>query len=165
MMRLLLLPLFLFTLSMACMGQTFQYSRGWTNGKRALNPAASPLLGNGGHFHRSNELGYTDLYDLQDWSSERRLERCLSQLQRSLIGRNCAPGMDLNRVGDADSGDNAHLLPRLNGNLNGENVLYSNINSNSNRHRQSNELLEELSAAASSGGGSSSSEPNVFGKH
>jgi len=75
MLRLLLLPLFLFTLSMACMGQTFQYSRGWTNGKRSFN-SASPLLTNG-HFHRDrgNELGLTDLYDIQDWSSERKLER------------------------------------------------------------------------------------------
>ncbi|XP_016992114.1 pro-corazonin [Drosophila rhopaloa] len=155
MLRLLLLPLFLFTLSMACMGQTFQYSRGWTNGKRALSPA-SPLLANG-HFHRSNELGFTDLYDLQDWSSERKLERCLSQLQRSLISRNCAPGADFNaNRADAEPESNPH--PRLN-NLNNENVLYSNANI-PNRHRQSNELLDELSAT-----GGASAEPNLFGKH
>ncbi|KAI8043860.1 pro-corazonin [Drosophila gunungcola] len=160
MLRILLLPLFLFTLSMACMGQTFQYSRGWTNGKRALSPG-TPLLANG-HFHRSNELGLTDLYDLQDWSSERRLERCLSQLQRSLISRNCATVPDFNanrnRMPDADPESNPHV--RLN-NINNENVLYSNANI-PNRHRQSNELLEELSAA---GGASVSVEPNLFGKH
>ncbi|KAH8383854.1 hypothetical protein KR009_010895 [Drosophila setifemur] len=156
MMRLLLLPLFLFTLSMACMGQTFQYSRGWTNGKRALNPA-TPLLPNG-HFHRNNELGYADFYDLQEWSGEHRLERCLSQLQRSLISRNCAPGVDLNsNQADADSGDsNSHS--RLNSN-NNENVLYPNPNPN--RRRQSNELLEELIPP----GGVGSPDPNVFGKH
>ncbi|KAH8354254.1 hypothetical protein KR084_004797 [Drosophila pseudotakahashii] len=157
MLRLLLLPLFLFTLSMACMGQTFQYSRGWTNGKRSFS-SASPLLTNG-HFHRdrANELGFTDLYDLQDWSSDRRLERCLSQLQRSLIGRNCAPGSDFNsNRADADSESNPH--PRLT-NINNENVLYSNANI-PNRHRQSNELLEELTAA-----GGASADPNVFGKH
>ncbi|XP_033165748.1 pro-corazonin [Drosophila mauritiana] len=154
MLRLLLLPLFLFTLSM-CMGQTFQYSRGWTNGKRSFN-AASPLLANG-HLHRGSELGLTDLYDLQDWSSDRRLERCLSQLQRSLIARNCVPGSDFNtnRV-DPDTENSLH--PRLS-NINGENVMYSSANI-PNRHRQSNELLEELSAA-----GGASAEPNVFGKH
>ncbi|XP_017076674.1 pro-corazonin [Drosophila eugracilis] len=156
MLRLLLLPLFLFTLSMACMGQTFQYSRGWTNGKRSFN-SASPLLTNG-HFHRGNDLGFTELYDLQDWSSERRLERCLSQLQRSLISRNCAPGSDFNaNRGDADSESNSHS--RIN-NINNENVLYSNANI-PNRHRQSNDLLDELSAA----GAGASAEPNVFGKH
>ncbi|XP_017046793.1 pro-corazonin [Drosophila ficusphila] len=156
MLRLLLLPLFLFTLSMACMGQTFQYSRGWTNGKRALSPG-SPLLANA-HFHRSNELGLTDLYDLQDWSSDRRLERCLSQLQRSLIARNCAPGADFNaNRPDADTENSNTHSSRLN-NINNENVLYSNTNI-PNRHRQSNELLEELNAA-----GGVSAEP-IFGKH
>ncbi|XP_016930939.2 pro-corazonin [Drosophila suzukii] len=157
MLRLLLLPLFLFTLSMACMGQTFQYSRGWTNGKRSFN-SASPLLTNG-HFHRDrgNELGFTDLYDIQDWSSERKLERCLSQLQRSMIGRNCAPGSDFNAIrADADPESSPH--PRLS-NINNENVLYSNANIPT-RHRQTNELLEELTAA-----GGASAEPNVFGKH
>ncbi|KAH8301303.1 hypothetical protein KR018_007231 [Drosophila ironensis] len=155
MMRLLLLPLFLFTLSMACMGQTFQYSRGWTNGKRALNPG-SPLLASA-HFHRNNELGYSDLYDFQDWSSERRLERCLAQLQRSLLSRNCASGLELNinRV-DTDSGDSISRSRQHNDiNANGP---YSNPNMN--RNRQSNELLEELNTS-----GGVSAEPNAFGKH
>ncbi|KAH8332761.1 hypothetical protein KR074_010401 [Drosophila pseudoananassae] len=156
MLRLLLLPLFLFTLSMACMGQTFQYSRGWTNGKRALN-TGSPILSNG-HLHRTNDLSFSDLYDLQDWGSDRRLERCLTQLQRSLLSRNCVPGVELNlnRM-DTDSRDtNSHSRPNNNEN---ENIVYTNTKPN--RRHQSNELLDELSVAAVGG----SSEPNVFGKH
>ncbi|XP_034665401.1 pro-corazonin [Drosophila subobscura] len=161
MMRLLLLPLFLFTLSMACMGQTFQYSRGWTNGKRALTP--SSLLGNG-HFHRGNELAFSDLYDVQDWSSERRLERCLAQLQRSLLSRVYGSGTDFNanraELETSDSGSS-----RNRGNNNNENVLYPNPIQN--RHHSSNELLEEITAAVAGTGtaGAGSGEPSVFGKH
>lgn len=66
MLRLLLLPLFLFTLSMVCMGQTFQYSRGWTNGKRAT---PSALL-NSGH-----NLGLLDAFEMQEKPSDIKLER------------------------------------------------------------------------------------------
>ncbi|XP_022219363.1 pro-corazonin [Drosophila obscura] len=162
MMRLLLLPLFLFTLSMACMGQTFQYSRGWTNGKRALSSPSS-LLSNG-HFHRANEFGFSDLYDVPDWSSDRRLERCLAQLQRSLLSRVYGSGVDFNaNRAEPDTSDSGSR--RIRANNNNENVLYPNPIQN--RHHSSNELLEEISAAVAGSGptGAGSGEPSVFGKH
>ncbi|EDW24657.1 GL23272 [Drosophila persimilis] len=161
MMRLLLLPLFLFTLSMACMGQTFQYSRGWTNGKRALTP---PSLLSHGHFNRASDLGFSDLYDVQDWSSERRLERCLAQLQRSLLSRVYGSVVDFNaNRPEPDSSDSGSSRNRANNN--NENVLYPTPIQN--RHHSSNELLEEISAAVAGSGptGAGSGEPSVFGKH
>ncbi|XP_068157541.1 pro-corazonin [Drosophila tropicalis] len=151
MLRLLLLPLFLFTLSMACMthGQTFQYSRGWTNGKRAS--LSSPLLNNGQHFHRSNDVSFADFYDFPATISERRLERCLTQLQHfvgnSLLHRSFATGLDSDSS-DAPSSNN-------------ENSPYTNPK----RRHQSNDLFEELNAVVGSVPAAGSGEPNDFIKH
>ncbi|EDV44162.2 uncharacterized protein Dana_GF16165 [Drosophila ananassae] len=152
MMRLLLLPLFLLSLSVACMGQTFQYSRGWTNGKRALHPV-SPLITNG-YFHRINELGFSDLDDMPDGKSDRWLQICLSKLQKSLINRNPGEGLSLKRV-DTDSGD-INLKSRLNNN-NIDHVLYSI--SNPNRNQQTNDIFEEFKTT-----GRILPETNVYGK-
>lgn len=65
MLRIVILPLLIFLFSMACMGQTFQYSRGWTNGKRA-----SPL---NNLFHKDDE-SISELFEVQD-ANERKLEK------------------------------------------------------------------------------------------
>ncbi|EDW58406.1 pro-corazonin [Drosophila virilis] len=153
MLRLLLLPLFLFTLSMACMGQTFQYSRGWTNGKRAP-PAA--LVTNG------HNLGLLDIYDIQDRPTDIKLERCLLQLQHfvgnALLHRSFANGLAYSASRPDPETDvrsiNIHSRPGS-GNNNIENSLYPNVN-----HRQSNELFEALNAP-----GPDAVEPNDYGKH
>ncbi|XP_017091690.2 pro-corazonin-like [Drosophila bipectinata] len=122
-MRLLLLLLFLFSLSVACLGQTFQYSRGWTNGKRALQSVPS-LMANG-YIHRSNEFGFTDLRHVPDGKNDLRLEKCLTQLQMSLINRNPEVEWSLNHV-DTRPGDiNLKSSPKNN---NIDNVLYSITN-------------------------------------
>ncbi|KAL7729112.1 hypothetical protein ACLKA6_009586 [Drosophila palustris] len=114
MLRLFLLPLFLFTLSMVCMGQTFQYSRGWTNGKRA--PPATVVTN--GH-----NLGLLDLYDIQDTPNDRRLERCLTHLQhfvgnpilrRSLFANGLA--YDGNRPDSEPEVRNVNIRSRANAN-------------------------------------------------
>ncbi|XP_030374721.1 pro-corazonin [Scaptodrosophila lebanonensis] len=157
MMRLLLLPLFLFTLSMACMGQTFQYSRGWTNGKRA--PLSGPLLSSG-HFQRGDEQ-LANLYDFQE--NERKLERCLVQLQRfvgSNLHRSYAGALAYN-ANKPDIGSlNAPARPSANNN-NNDNSLYASP------HHQSSELYEELNAAAAAAAeaGGPPSEPNDYNKH
>lgn len=56
---------------MACMGQTFQYSIGWTNGKRAGASTATTL---NNLFHKDDEGGLSELFEVQD-ANERRLER------------------------------------------------------------------------------------------
>ncbi|XP_067617383.1 pro-corazonin isoform X2 [Eurosta solidaginis] len=53
----------------SCAGQTFQYSHGWTNGKRAFNA------------HRNDDI--SELLGSQQ-SYDHRLERCLMQLQHLL---------------------------------------------------------------------------------
>lgn len=35
MLKLIVVPLLFLSICLSCMGQTFQYSRGWTNGKRS----------------------------------------------------------------------------------------------------------------------------------
>ncbi|EDV94608.1 pro-corazonin [Drosophila grimshawi] len=157
MLRVLLLPLLLFTLSMACMGQTFQYSRGWTNGKRAP-PAA--LLSNG------HNLGLLDLYDIQDKPTDLKLERCLMQLQHfvgnAMLHRSFANALAYNAnrpETEAETrGLNLHPLhPSANNNNNNENSLFPNSN-----NHQSNEIFEALAASAP---GVDSVEPNDYGKH
>lgn len=68
MLRMVVLPLLIFLFSMACMGQTFQYSRGWTNGKRANTATTLNNL-----FHKDDE-SISELFEVQD-ANERRLER------------------------------------------------------------------------------------------
>ncbi|KAM8706964.1 hypothetical protein ACLKA7_011123 [Drosophila subpalustris] len=158
MLRLFLLPLFLFTLSMVCMGQTFQYSRGWTNGKRA--PPAT-VVANG------HNLGLLDLYDIQDTPNDRRLERCLTHLQhfvgnpilrRSLFANGLA--YDGNRPDSEPEVRNVNIRSRANAN-NNDNNLYGN----SNRH-QSSELYDALNAAVAAPTlGGDSVEPGDYGKH
>ncbi|XP_060648725.1 pro-corazonin [Drosophila nasuta] len=161
MLRLLMLPLFLFTLSMACMGQTFQYSRGWTNGKRA--PPAT-VVGNG------HNLGLLDLYDIPSAPTDRRLERCLGHLQHfvgnNLLHRSFANGLayDANRP-DLDAPvRSGNIRTRANANANGnnnDNNLYGNSN-----HHQSSELYDALNAAvAASSSAGDSVEPGDYGKH
>nr|AQX83391.1 plastid corazonin [Bactrocera dorsalis] len=87
-----------------CFGQTFQYSHGWTSGKRAVNT------------HRDN-----DIAEMLQQDGDRKLERCLMQLQYLLHNPLSI------RAG-------VQALTPANGNLFG------------NRH-QSNELYEELNAA------------------
>ena len=65
------LPLLIFLFSMACMGQTFQYSRGWTNGKRANN--APPATALNGLFHKDDD-NLAELFEVQE-ANDRRLER------------------------------------------------------------------------------------------
>ncbi|KAH8408005.1 hypothetical protein KR222_010716 [Zaprionus bogoriensis] len=166
MLRLLLLPLFLFTLSMVCMGQTFQYSRGWTNGKRAP-PAA--FLTNG------HNLGLLDLYEMQDAPSDRRLERCLSHLQH-LTGNNLLHRSFANGLAYEGSRPDSEPEPVRGLNLRSRTTSSSSSNNNSNNndnslygnsvnHRQSSELYEALNAAvAASGQGGESVEPNDYGK-
>ncbi|XP_017462084.1 PREDICTED: pro-corazonin [Rhagoletis zephyria] len=91
-------------------GQTFQYSHGWTNGKRALST------------HRDVDI--SEMLGVQQ-DGDRRLERCLMQLQHIL--RNPL---------QIRAGVQA-LTP-------------TNNNANKNpfgNHHQSNELYEELNAA------------------
>ncbi|XP_034486864.1 pro-corazonin [Drosophila innubila] len=160
MLRLLLLPLFLFTLSMVCMGQTFQYSRGWTNGKRA--PPATVLTN--GH-----NLGLLDLYDIQDTPNDRKLERCLVHLQHfvgnSLPHRSFANGLayDGSRPDPEPEMRNMNIRtrPHANANNNNDNNLYGNSN-----HHQSSELYDALNAAvAASSPGGDSVDTSDYGKH
>ncbi|XP_023175596.2 pro-corazonin [Drosophila hydei] len=145
MLRLLLLPLFLFTLSMACMGQTFQYSRGWTNGKRA---PPSALL-NSGH-----NLGMLDVFEMQEKPSDIKLDRCLMQLQRlagnALLHRSFANGLAYNGNRPEPTDLNIHARPSASGN-NNDPPLYPSVN-----HHQSNELYETVPDPV---------EPADFGKH
>lgn len=53
----------------ACFGQTFQYSHGWTNGKRAFNA------------HRDDDT--PEIFGIQQ-DGDRKLERCVMQLQQLL---------------------------------------------------------------------------------
>ncbi|XP_017873394.1 PREDICTED: pro-corazonin [Drosophila arizonae] len=146
MLRLLLLPLFLFTLSMVCMGQTFQYSRGWTNGKRAT---PSALL-NSGH-----NLGLLDAFEMQEKSSDVKLERCLMQLQHlagnALLHHSFANGLAYNGNRPDPTDLNIHARPRPSANNNDNNLLYPRVN-----QHQSNELYETVSDPV---------EPADFGKH
>ncbi|ALC45483.1 Crz [Drosophila busckii] len=147
MFRLLLLPLFFFTLSMVCMGQTFQYSRGWTNGKRASSLTATPL--NNGH-----NVGLADLYDFQDSPIDRRMERCLMQLQHFL---HHAPGNGFSRPEperDSELRD-MKIRSRIVANSNhNDNNLFTSPN------RQSNEIFEALNTS-----GSDAIDPNDYNKH
>ncbi|CAD7089956.1 unnamed protein product [Hermetia illucens] len=59
-----IIPIMILAMVVCCMGQTFQYSRGWTNGKRSDT-----------HADESTEL----MIDA-DW--EKKLEKCLYTLQR-----------------------------------------------------------------------------------
>ncbi|XP_005180562.1 pro-corazonin [Musca domestica] len=128
MLRVLVL---LFLFSMACMAQTFQYSRGWTNGKRNGPGNVATNI-----FHRDDE-GLSEIFDIQD-VNERRLERCLLQLQHALrnplLLRSTAAALALN--------------PLSAGNQNGNNN--SKLNNGNNpllRSHQSNELFEELNSS------------------
>ncbi|XP_061394356.1 pro-corazonin [Musca vetustissima] len=132
MLRVLVL---LFFFSMACMAQTFQYSRGWTNGKRngAGNTATNV-------FHREDE-GLPEIFDIQD-VNERRLERCLLQLQHALrnplLLRSTAAALALNPLSAANQNGNRNSNNNNLGN-NGNNPLL--------RSHQSNELFEELNSS------------------
>ncbi|XP_073820501.1 corazonin [Musca autumnalis] len=130
MLRVLVL---LFLFSMTCMAQTFQYSRGWTNGKRngAGNTATNM-------FHRDDE-GLSEIFDIQD-VNERRLERCLMQLQHALrnplLLRSTAAAMALNPLSASNQIGNR--------NSNNNNPNNGNNNNPLLRNHQSNELFEEL---------------------
>nr|AUF71589.1 preprocorazonin [Megaselia scalaris] len=65
MIRMFVVPLLLLGLCLSCMGQTFQYSRGWTNGKRA-----------------SSDMDVLNPFNVGDSVIENKLERCLMLLQR-----------------------------------------------------------------------------------
>ncbi|XP_055907297.1 pro-corazonin-like [Eupeodes corollae] len=67
MLRFVVFSLVSFVVIISCMGQTFQYSRGWTNGKRS--PA---------HLHEDPTMA--EIFEVPE--SERRLEKCIIQLQR-----------------------------------------------------------------------------------
>ncbi|XP_055848099.1 pro-corazonin-like [Episyrphus balteatus] len=67
MLRFVILALVSFAVIISCMGQTFQYSRGWTNGKRSSS-----------HLHEDPAIA--EIFEVPT-ESERRLERCIFQLQ------------------------------------------------------------------------------------
>ncbi|XP_075144739.1 corazonin [Haematobia irritans] len=131
MLRIVLL---LFLFSMACMGQTFQYSRGWTNGKRSGTGNSATNL-----FSKDDE-GFPGLFDFQETANERRLERCLLQLQHAVrnplfLHSAAAAALALN--------------PLASGNQSGGKNINSNINKDIpnnpfSRSHQSNELFEEV---------------------
>ncbi|KAI8129923.1 hypothetical protein FF38_03411 [Lucilia cuprina] len=130
MLRIVILPLLIFLFSMACMGQTFQYSRGWTNGKRA---GAATTLNN--LLHNKEDDGMSELFEVQE-ANERRLERCLSQLQRFVrnpLLLHTTAALALNPAAPSSSQSS-------NSNNNMNNIPYG-------RNHQSNELFEELGAA------------------
>ncbi|XP_037956941.1 pro-corazonin-like [Teleopsis dalmanni] len=134
--KMLMLPLLLFTFfSMACMGQTFQYSRGWTNGKRAN-------LGTGAARYR-DESNIPELMELQ--GGERKLEKCLIQLQHFMHNPllRAVP-----YAGTLNLASTSNANPNSNSNNNNNNNLFSN------RH-QSNEIFEDLNGA----------EVTDYGKH
>ncbi|XP_055908687.1 pro-corazonin-like [Eupeodes corollae] len=67
MLRLAVFCVISFAVIISCMGQTFQYSRGWTNGKRSSS-----------HMHENPAI--SEMFEAQE--SERHLEKCIIQLQR-----------------------------------------------------------------------------------
>ncbi|KAM7361916.1 corazonin [Cochliomyia hominivorax] len=141
MLRIVIFPLFIFLFSMACMGQTFQYSRGWTNGKRANTATTLNNL-----FHKDDD-GMPELFEVQDLN-EKRLERCILQLQRfiknPLLLHTTAAALAMN--------------PSLSANQNGNNN--NNNNNPYGRNHQSNELFEELGTA-----GGAIIDTNDYAKH
>ncbi|XP_055389252.1 pro-corazonin [Condylostylus longicornis] len=63
MAKMIIVPLLLLSIAITCMGQTFQYSRGWTNGKRS----------------NTHDGTFQDLIEIE---TEKKLEKCLYSLQR-----------------------------------------------------------------------------------
>ncbi|XP_013102492.1 pro-corazonin [Stomoxys calcitrans] len=128
MLRIVLL---LFLFSMACMGQTFQYSRGWTNGKRSGGGSSTSNI------FRKDDEGMSELFDFQDVASERRLERCLLQLQHvvrnPLLLHSAAAALALNPL----------TSNNVSGNRN-NNLNKDSTNNPFSRSHQSNELFEEV---------------------
>ena len=57
--RMIVVPLVLLAAIICCMGQTFQYSRGWTNGKRSNS-------------HFREDTGFPDLIEIE---TEKKLEK------------------------------------------------------------------------------------------
>lgn len=64
----LFFPLAVLCFLATCFGQTFQYSHGWTSGKRALNT------------NRDN-----DISEMLQQDGERKLERCIESFVKLLI--------------------------------------------------------------------------------
>ncbi|XP_055852660.1 pro-corazonin-like [Episyrphus balteatus] len=108
MLRFVLFSLVSFIVIMSCMGQTFQYSRGWTNGKRSSS-----------HLHEDPAIA--EVFEIPS-ESERRLEKCIIQLQRLI--------------------HNPYLVRPSYGPT-------SNVNGGSgvNVHHQSNENFEDMAAS------------------
>ncbi|XP_037884464.1 pro-corazonin [Glossina fuscipes] len=136
MLRFTLLPLLLLSImfSMTCKGQTFQYSRGWTNGKRGGIAISNS---NNNHHFRREEENIPEILETQQDGVDKRLERCLLQFQHFLKN----PLFHHAATASASYG-----LNPSNGNQNND----SNNNNNNNNplygrnHHQSNEMLEEL---------------------
>ncbi|TMW49442.1 hypothetical protein DOY81_005452 [Sarcophaga bullata] len=145
------LPLLIFLFSMACMGQTFQYSRGWTNGKRAGNSASSTALN--GLFHKDDD-GLAEFFEVQE-ANDRRLERCLSQLQHLVHNPLFLHTVTNTPLTLNNPGSNG------NGNSNGNSMNNNNNNNPFARSHQSNELFEELGT----GGGVIIDTGNDYAKH
>ncbi|XP_055907790.1 pro-corazonin-like [Eupeodes corollae] len=128
MLRFVVFSLVSLAIVMSCMGQMFQYSRGWTNGKRSS-----------AHLLQEDPTMAEIVFEVPS-ESERRLERCIIQLQRFI--------------------QNPYFIRPSYAATAGGN-LFSNGNvggiTSSNRH-QSNEIFEDLAAS----GSSSSSADGLF---
>ncbi|XP_055852611.1 pro-corazonin-like [Episyrphus balteatus] len=116
MLRFAVFSLVSFAIIFSCMGQMFQYSRGWTNGKRSSS-----------HLHADPAIA--EIFEVPS-ESERRLEKCIIQLQRFI--------------------NNPYLIRPSYATI-GNSNLFANGNGgsgNSIRH-QSNEIFEDLAASES----------------
>uniref|UniRef100_A0A1A9X5R0 Pro-corazonin n=1 Tax=Glossina brevipalpis TaxID=37001 RepID=A0A1A9X5R0_9MUSC len=118
------------------MGQTFQYSRGWTNGKRGV--MMNNNNNNNHHFHREEENIPDILETQQDGVDRRRLERCLLQLQHFLKNPLFHHGATVTTSYSLNPPTNGNQNNDSNNNNNNNNPLYGR------NHHQSNEMFEEL---------------------